>query len=124
MTPFDRLGMQKHAVGSLHLYDRNVEGFKQVLDEGSQSTTSPMPAMPVDNPWSAIHIKRSLRKVVSFPRKIAIEIAPSSRHRDVEHNSTERHEDLKLRTLAIFCHLTSAPAGIRTPNQQIMSLLL
>jgi thymidylate synthase len=48
------VGVYKHAVGSLHLYDRDIEGARQFLDEGIQSTTSPMPPMPPDDPQTAI----------------------------------------------------------------------
>lgn len=47
------LGTYKHAVGSLHIYDRDLEDAKQYLQEGWQSTTS-MPPMPEGDPWPAI----------------------------------------------------------------------
>ena len=50
------VGVYKHAVGSLHLYDRNNERAYQFLNEGVQSTTSPMPAMPQGDPWSSIQV--------------------------------------------------------------------
>lgn len=50
------LGIYKHAVGSLHLYDRNLDGSQQFLEEGIQSTTAAMPPMPQDDPWSAIQV--------------------------------------------------------------------
>jgi thymidylate synthase len=50
------LGIYKHVVGSLHLYDRNLDGSQQFLDEGIQSTTATMPPMPQDDPWSAIQV--------------------------------------------------------------------
>lgn len=48
------LGSYKHAVGSLHLYDINLEGAQQFLDEGWQATDAPMPPMPKDNLWLAL----------------------------------------------------------------------
>lgn len=48
------LGTYKHAVGSLHLYDKNRAAAQQFLDEGWQSTKQPMPPMPAGNPWLAI----------------------------------------------------------------------
>ncbi len=48
------LGTYKHAVGSLHLYDRNIEGAQQFLDEGWQPTDAPMPPMPRGDPWPAL----------------------------------------------------------------------
>jgi len=58
------LGVYKHAIGSLHLYDRNVEGAQQFLDEGIQSTTSPMPPMPPDDPWSAIQVMLTAEETI------------------------------------------------------------
>ena len=48
------IGTYKHAVGSLHLYERNTEKAKQYLKEGWQPTTAPMPEMPTGDPWSSI----------------------------------------------------------------------
>ena len=50
------LGTYYHAVGSLHLYDRDREDAQQFLDEGWQSTDLPMPPMPKGNPWPAIDL--------------------------------------------------------------------
>jgi thymidylate synthase len=50
------LGIYKHVVGSLHLYDRNLDGSQQFLDEGVQSTTAAMPPMPQGDPWLAIQV--------------------------------------------------------------------
>lgn len=47
------VGSYKHAVGSLHLYDKSADAARQFLDEGWQSTT-PMPPTPVGDPWPAI----------------------------------------------------------------------
>lgn len=50
------LGTYKHFVGSLHLYEENIEGASQYLDEGWQSSTISMPLMPDSDPWPAIKI--------------------------------------------------------------------
>lgn len=50
------LGTYKHFVGSLHLYEVNIEGASQYLDEGWQSSTISMPLMPDCDPWPAIEI--------------------------------------------------------------------
>jgi thymidylate synthase len=59
------VGVYKHAVGSLHLYETDVEKAQGYLDEGWQSSTA-MPAMPSGNPWPAINsllqIEKSLRE--------------------------------------------------------------
>lgn len=49
------LGTYKHAVGSLHLYDVDRARAQQFMDEGWQSTKTPMPPMPIGDPWSAIN---------------------------------------------------------------------
>ena len=58
------IGTYKHAVGSLHLYDSDVQKAKRYLDEGWQSTT-PMPPMPPGDPWLSInevlHAERTIR---------------------------------------------------------------
>jgi len=48
-----RLGTYKHAVGSLHLYDKDREKAQQYLKEAWQATIS-MPSMPEENPWPHI----------------------------------------------------------------------
>jgi len=47
------LGLYKHAVGSLHLYDKHQAKAKQFLNEAWQATIS-MPDMPQGNPWPNI----------------------------------------------------------------------
>lgn len=53
------LGTYKHFVGSLHLYDRDEDKVKRYLDEGLQSTMTPMPEMPKGDPWPAIEVVRN-----------------------------------------------------------------
>ncbi len=48
------LGTYKHVVGSLHLYDRDEASAQSFLGEAWQSTLSPMPSMPREDPWNAI----------------------------------------------------------------------
>lgn len=47
------MGFYKHAVGSLHLYESQVENVEQYKEEGWQKPTS-MPEMPEGSPWSSI----------------------------------------------------------------------
>ena len=49
------LGTYKHAVGSLHLYDQDVKGAWQFLNEGWQSTEA-MPPMPEGDPWPSVNL--------------------------------------------------------------------
>lgn len=47
------LGIYQQFVGSLHLYDRDIEGANQFMGEDLQSTVE-MPEMPKGNPWPSI----------------------------------------------------------------------
>lgn len=49
------IGSYKHAVGSLHLYDRDIDETRQFIDEGWQSSQISMPPMPIGDPWPAIN---------------------------------------------------------------------
>jgi thymidylate synthase len=48
------LGTYKHAVGSMHLYDRDCDDADSFMREGWQSTKAAMPPMPSGDPWPAI----------------------------------------------------------------------
>jgi thymidylate synthase len=50
------LGIYKHHVGSLHLYEQNVDAARRFLSEGWQPTDMPMPPMPIGDPWPSIHL--------------------------------------------------------------------
>jgi thymidylate synthase len=47
------LGTYKHAVGSLHLYERDINTARKVIAEKLRRVI-PMPAMPPGDPWPAI----------------------------------------------------------------------
>lgn len=47
------LGTYKHFVGSLHIYNRDMDAVEQYLNEGFQEPVV-MPAMPRGNPWNSI----------------------------------------------------------------------
>jgi thymidylate synthase len=64
-------GSYKHAVGSLHLYNRHRSGAKQYLKEGWQSTV-PMPPMPASDPWNSI--KAVLRAESAIRRGRAVNL--------------------------------------------------
>lgn len=59
------LGSYKHAVGSLHMYDKYRKDAQQYLDESWQARIS-MPPMPFGNPWPAI--KKLLKAESSLRR--------------------------------------------------------
>ena len=52
------LGTYKHAVGSLHLYDKQRQSAIRYMGEGWQPTENmlQMPAMPLADPWLSIEI--------------------------------------------------------------------
>jgi thymidylate synthase len=62
------VGTYKHAVGSLHLYEKDGKAAQQYLDEGWQETVS-MPPMPLGDPWPAL---QTLLKAESEIRRGAI----------------------------------------------------
>jgi thymidylate synthase len=68
------LGTYRHAVGSLHLYDKNLDGALQFLGEGWQATDAPMPPMPKCDPWAALNlllqVESALRNDASFDEGI------------------------------------------------------
>jgi len=47
------VGLYKHVVGSLHLYESDVRGARKYMAEGWQPTVS-MPPMPNGDPWHSI----------------------------------------------------------------------
>lgn len=49
------LGMYRQVAGSLHLYYRDQRDAMRFIDEGFQSTRSPMPPMPEDDPVGALN---------------------------------------------------------------------
>lgn len=57
------LGVYSHAVGSLHLYNKDRKSARQYLKEGWQSTAT-MPPMPKGDPWP------SLRRVLKLESAI------------------------------------------------------
>ncbi|RRA99213.1 thymidylate synthase [Larkinella rosea] len=50
------IGEYHHAVGSLHLYEKDKNKAEEYINAGFQPTTFPMPEMPVGQPWEAIQI--------------------------------------------------------------------
>jgi thymidylate synthase len=64
------VGTYKHAVGSLHYYDKDARHVANYLDEGWQPTEGIMPPMPLGDPWPSIHAllkaESAIRKSQSF----------------------------------------------------------
>lgn len=67
------LGIYKHAVGSLHLYEVNIKDAQQYIDEGCQPTKFPMPLMPLGNPWDSIEKLMRFEKEIRSDFTIAVE---------------------------------------------------
>ena len=63
------IGTYKHSVGSLHLYDANVEKAEQYLTEDWQSTV-PMPSMPKKDPYASIQLILDLEKKIRLNQPI------------------------------------------------------
>jgi thymidylate synthase len=64
------LGTYKHAVGSLHLYDRNRQAARRYLEEGWQSTTICMPPMPPGDPWKSIGLVLQAERKIRLNRTL------------------------------------------------------
>jgi thymidylate synthase len=65
------LGLYKHAVGSLHIYDDDKDKVTRFLDEGYQSRIS-MPPMPNGNPWP--HVAKLIKAEAQIRRGVDIRI--------------------------------------------------
>ncbi len=65
-----KLGVYKHVVGSLHLYEKDRKRASAYLSEGWQETIA-MPPMPSGDPWPALqeikNTERRLRRGTSLP---------------------------------------------------------
>lgn len=57
------LGEYRHAVGSLHLYERDASKATRYLDEGWQPRR-PMQPMPQGDPWTAVKTLLDFEKIV------------------------------------------------------------
>lgn len=66
------LGLYKHAVGSLHLYETDKNGAEQYLEEGLQSTLKKyqMPSMPVGDPWPSILVLKKIETKIRYGENI------------------------------------------------------
>jgi thymidylate synthase len=49
------LGIYRHFVGSMHLYERNRSQAEELISEGFQARKE-MPPMPIGDPWPAIDV--------------------------------------------------------------------
>ena len=66
-----KLGTYKHAVGSLHIYKKDIPQAKRYLGEGWQPTKV-MPRMPSGNPWPSIRILLTAEKNIRLGKKVII----------------------------------------------------
>jgi thymidylate synthase len=58
------LGTYQHFAGSMHIYSKHLSDVKQFIDEGYQSTLSPMPSMPVEDAMPAIQTLLKIERVL------------------------------------------------------------
>jgi thymidylate synthase len=66
------LGTYKHAVGSLHLYDRNHTSARRYQKEGWQSSVV-MPEMPLGNPWPAIEELLKAEREIRLGQNVSVD---------------------------------------------------
>lgn len=68
------VGWYRHVAGSLHVYAKNDGAVTRFLDEGWQSTKSPMPPMPNTDPDEAvtrlIEVERAIREGDGWDQKL------------------------------------------------------
>jgi thymidylate synthase len=65
------VGVYKHFVGSLHLYDEDVKDAQQYVNEGWQlKENAAMPEMPWGNPWASIGKVLKAEAAIRRGRKI------------------------------------------------------
>ncbi|WP_347988075.1 thymidylate synthase [Methylomonas sp. AM2-LC] len=72
------IGIYKHSVCSLHLYEDNHEKAKTYLSEGWQSPIA-MDPMPIEDPWEAIKVVRNIEEQVRTNMEIdlsSIKLSP------------------------------------------------
>jgi thymidylate synthase len=74
------LGTYKHAVGSLHLYTKNIKAAERFLAEGWQSTENSMPPMPLGDPWPGVefllHAETAIRTTGEFDSATLADVNP------------------------------------------------
>ena len=58
------LGIYKHLVSSLHIYEKDLDKTKQYLDEGWQPTNDQMPPMPKGDPFVTIEEVLDIEKEI------------------------------------------------------------
>jgi thymidylate synthase len=104
------VGTYNHAVGSLHLYDRNRESARKYLKEGWQATAA-MPPLPSGNPW------HSIQKLLKAERAIR------RSHKPVLGGLDSYWMDL-IRLLQIFWHFKNKESSeiVRLKGKMSVSL--
>jgi thymidylate synthase len=73
------LGTYKQAIGSLHLYDKNMKAARHYLNEGFQSTV-PVPAMPPGEPWPSLEEVRKAEARIRKGKVVDAELLPIHRY--------------------------------------------
>lgn len=66
------VGVYSHSVASLHLYNDNKKKAEDYLNEGFQSTTFNMPAMPNGDPWPSLEIVKKIESEIRTGYKFDI----------------------------------------------------
>lgn len=118
------VGTYKHMVGSLHIYEiprpgdpdgpTGLELARQFIREGWQSTLDPMPAMPVGDPWPAIHVLVAAEK----------QLRSNGTFTDVKLEALDPYWADLIRLLQVYrCNQDKNTEAIRAARDQINSSL-
>lgn len=67
------LGDYYHSVGSLHLYFDDRRYVEQFFNEGYQSTKSPMPDMPIGDPWKELELLLDIESKIRLGLSYSLE---------------------------------------------------
>ena len=68
------VGTYRHAVGSLHVYDKSMKNVQDFIDEGWQSTKIVMPPMPEEDPWRSIGILLEAEQTIRTNKTCDVEV--------------------------------------------------
>lgn len=107
------VGMYKHLVGGLHIYETDIPAVGQFLEEGWQSTQEPMPPMPRGNPWP------SVKALLNAEEQIRTGI----RVDDVKLDGIDGYWADLIRLLQVFrCKKDNDSAAVKALREHISSL--
>ena len=68
-----KLGIYKHIVSSLHIYERDIEKVQQYFSEGWQPSNSAMPPMPNEDPFPKIQHLLKIEEEIRVNKNLEID---------------------------------------------------